>query len=48
MKTRPKWVAITRVIEAAEPEIFKEKFYDWPSTLPITMAAIPKGNVAGK
>lgn len=47
VKKRPKWVAIVRVIEGAEPEIFKEKFCDWPSTLPITMAAIPKGNVAG-
>jgi hypothetical protein len=46
-KNRPKWVTITRVIEGAEPEIFKEKFCDWPSTLPITMAAVPKGNVAG-
>jgi hypothetical protein len=46
VKGRPKWVAITRVIEGAEPEIFKEKFTDWPSTLPITMAAVPKGNVA--
>jgi hypothetical protein len=48
VKGRPKWVAISRVIEGAEPEIFKEKFSDWPNTLPITMAAIPKGNVAGK
>lgn len=48
VKGRPKWVVITRVIEGAEPEIFKEKFTDWPSTLPITMAAIPKGNVAAK
>lgn len=47
MKARPKWVPITRVIEGAEPEIFKEKFCDWPSTLPITMAAVPKGNIAG-
>lgn len=46
VKVRPKWVGITRVIEGAEPEIFKEKFCDWPSTLPITMAAIAKGNVA--
>jgi hypothetical protein len=48
VKTRPKWVSITRVIEGAEPELFKEKFADWPSTLPITMAAVSKGNVAGK
>lgn len=48
VKVRPKWVGITRVIEGAEPEIFKEKFSDWPNTLPITMAAIAKGNVAAK
>jgi len=47
VKMRPKWVTIIRVIEGAEPEIFKEKFCDWPNTLPITMAAVPKGNVAG-
>lgn len=46
-RPRPKWVSITRVIEGAEPEIFKEKFSNWPSTLPITMAPIPKGRVAG-
>ncbi|KYQ92976.1 villin [Tieghemostelium lacteum] len=45
-KGRAAWVEPMKISEGTETELFKEKFFNWNSTLPISMGAIAKGRVA--
>jgi hypothetical protein len=46
-RARAPWARIARVMDGSESILFKEKFSNWPDTLPIQLASTPRGNIAG-